>query len=102
MTLVSGPLKVDSAGWVKYCRDLLEYFRKVSADLLAKVQAFRKASFCSWCLLISWAMRVALSWSLEACLSGVKLSVWDIIDTKEQVNQISTMRDLSSSIRRLK
>ena len=68
MTLVSGPLKVDSAGWVKYCRDLFEYFRKVSAVLLAKVQAFRKASFCSWCLLISWAMRVALSWSLEACL----------------------------------
>ena len=63
LTLVSGPLKVDSLGWVKYCRLLFEYFRKVSAVLLARVQALRKASFCSWCLLISWRMRVALSWS---------------------------------------
>ena len=28
----------------------------------------RKASFCSWCLLISWAIRVARSWSALACL----------------------------------
>ena len=38
-TFVSGPLKVDSLGWVKYCRLRLEYFRNVSAVLRARVQA---------------------------------------------------------------
>ena len=41
-TFVSGPLKVDSLGWVKYCRLRLEYFRNVSAVLRASVQAFKK------------------------------------------------------------
>ena len=65
-TLVSGPLNVDSFGWIWRLR--FEYFRKVSAVLLAKVQAFKNASFCSWCLLMSWAINVALSWSEAACL----------------------------------
>ena len=38
-TLVSGPLKVDSLGWVKYWRLRFEYFRNVSAVLRAKVHA---------------------------------------------------------------
>ena len=61
LTLASGPLKVDWLGWLKYCRLLLEYLRKVSAVLLAKVQAFKKASFCSWCLLMSCVIKVTRS-----------------------------------------
>ena len=65
LTLASGPLKVDWLGWLKYWRLLLEYLRKVSAVLLAKVQAFKKASFCSWCLLMSWVIKVTRSMSLD-------------------------------------
>ena len=65
LTLPSGPLKVDWLGWLKYWRLLLEYLRKVSAVLRAKVQAFKKASFCSWCLLINCVIKVTLSMSFE-------------------------------------
>jgi hypothetical protein len=64
LTFASGPLKVDSPGRPKYCRLRLEYFRKVSAVLRAKVHALRKASFCSWCFWISCAIKATLSCSL--------------------------------------
>ena len=60
MTLASGPLNVDDA-WLKYCKLLFEYLRNVSAVLRARVQAFKKASFCSWCFVISWTMKAALA-----------------------------------------
>ena len=62
LTLASGPRNVDSPGWEKYCKLLLEYLRKVSAVRRARVHAFRNASFCSWCLLINCAISVTLSW----------------------------------------
>ena len=65
LTLASGPLKVDWEGWLKNCKLRFEYFRKVSAVRRARVQALRKASFCSWCLLISCVIRVTLSTSPE-------------------------------------